>query len=368
MKLNHTSQIALAAVLTLASSVSWGQKKTETDAALAFKSFETQFQAQDMENAKKSLLKAKGFIDQAATNAETEKSPKTLFYKGEIYASIQMVRALGDANFNSSTPENAMDIAVDAYKTAYTTSDKFDVDIENSVNSIRQMTDMMGVAAFDGKKYKEAAQIYDMAAKASSAIGQTDSISVYYAAISSQNAQDWDNAAKYYRMCAEMNYKPEETYLNAATALISAKKEDEAMKFLDESIHKAPKNKYLYYVLGTIYMDKNDDAKVAENLGKAVEIDPKFSDAQFNLGSYFFGKGMEIRNKAADLTATEKAKQEQLLAESSEYLKKSVTPLETYIELVPTDKDVLKSLWQIHRMLKNTEKEAKYKALYEAAK
>ena len=89
MKSNHTCKIAIVGLLTLTTAVSWGQKKSETDAALAFKSYETALMSQDFDNAKKNLLKAKGFIDQAASNAETEKSAKTLFYKGEIWQIIE---------------------------------------------------------------------------------------------------------------------------------------------------------------------------------------------------------------------------------------------------------------------------------------
>lgn len=352
--------------MVFAGTVSFAQKKTETDAALAFQSFESSFASGDMVNAKKSLLKAKGFIDQAAANAETQASPKTLFYKGEIYASGQLLRMMNDAEFNAQFPENSITVAVEAYNKSYTTSGKFKSQIEQSVNSILTTIDVQAKTLFDGGKFTEAAQLYAINAEVGGAINKVDTIYYYYAAIASQNAKDWENTAKYYRKCAEMNYKPEETYLNAATAYISAKKEDEAMAFLDGAISKAPKNKALYYVLGTIYMDKNDDAKVSEYLGKAIEIDPKYSDALFNLGSYYFTKGMEVRRRANDEPV--KAKQDELLKESLVYLEKAMPALEAYIVIEPTDKEVVKSLWQMSKAFKNTEKETKYKAMYDAMK
>lgn len=366
MIIKNTSKIALAAVMVFAGTVSFAQKKTETDAALAFQSFESSFASGDMVNAKKSLLKAKGYIDQAAVNAETQASPKTLFYKGEIYASGQLLRMMNDAEFNTQFPENSMTIAVEAYNKSYTTSGKFKSQIEQSVNNITGMIEMQAKPLFDGGKYSEAGQLYANAAEVGGAINKVDTVFYYYAAIAYQNAKDWDNTAKYYRKCAEMNYKPEETYLNAATAYISAKKEEEAMAFLDGAISKAPKDKALYYVLGTIYMDKNDDAKVSEYLGKAIEIDPKYSDALFNLGSYYFTKGMDIRRKANDEPV--KAKQDELLKESLVYLEKAMPALESYIAIEPTDKEVVKSLWQMSKAFKNTEKETKYKAMYDAMK
>jgi len=366
MIIKNTSRIALTAAVVFLSTASFAQKKTETDAALAFQSFESSFASGDVVNAKKSLLKAKGFIDQAATNTETQASPKTLFYKGEIYASGQLFRMMNDADFNAQFPENSMTIAVEAYNKSYTTSTKFKNQIEQSVNNILTTVDVQAKGLFDGGKYAEAASLYAINAEVGGAINKVDTVYYYYAAIASQNAKDWDNTAKYYRKCAEMNYKPEETYLNAATAYISAKKEDEAMAFLDGAINKAPKDKSLYYVLGTIYMDKNDDAKVEDNLKKAIEIDPKYADALFNLGSYFFTKGMDIRKQANDITV--KAEQDAKLKESLIYLEKAMPALEAYIVLEPTDKEVVKSLWQMSRAFKDTEKETKYKAMLDALK
>ncbi len=364
MIIKNTSKIALTAVMVLVGTASFAQKKTETDAALAYQSFESSLSSGDMVNAKKNLLKAKGFIDLAAAHAETQASPKTLFYKGEIYASSIIL--LGDADVKSAFPENPMTVAVEAYNKSYTTSTKFKSQIEQSVNTILTMVDVQAKTLFDGGKYAEAAKLYAINAEVGRAINKVDTVYYYYAAIASQNAKDWENTAKYYRKCAEMNYKPEETYLNAATAYISAKKEDEAMAFLDGAINKAPKDKSLYYVLGTIYMDKNDDAKVSEYLNKAIEIDPKYTDALFNLGSYFFTKGMDIRKQANDITV--KSEQDAKLKESLTYLEKAMPALEAYIVLEPKDKEVVKSLWQMSRAFKDTEKEAKYKAMLDALK
>ncbi|MNY09559.1 hypothetical protein D3C86_1424750 [compost metagenome] len=105
-----------------------------------------------------------------------------------------------------------------------------------------------------------------------------------------------------------------------------------------------------------------------ENLNKAVEIDPKYADAYYNLGSYFSSKGLELRQKASNLPPNAKKESDELLAQSLEFYGLAVDPLEKYIALSPKDIDVLNSLVKIARALKNTEKEAKYKQMLEAAK
>lgn len=354
----------LLGILTLASTSVIAQKKSETDAALAYRAIDNAMRTNDIDAAKKATLKAKGFIDQAAVHPETEKSPKTLYLKGEIYSYISLFRQMNDAAFNEATPTDAVDIAIAAFAASFSSSDKFDGEITSSIGNAKNMLITQGNTFYDAKEYAKAMDLYDISAKYSTAINMMDTAAIYNAGLCAQLSENWLVAAARFKTCAEVNYRPDATYLNTATSYIRAEKKEEAMEFLKVSIQKAPSNKYLFWTLGTIAMDINDDKLVEENLKKAIELDPNYSDAYFNLGSYFFGKGIDLRKQANEVSGP---KQAELLAKSLEYYNIASAPLEKYCELVPKDKDVLKSLWQIFRTLKNTEKEAKYKKLYEEA-
>ena len=366
--MKNRSKYLVIAGLTLLTGSAIAQKKSETDAALSLRSFETAMGSQDMVSARKSILKAKEFVDLAAAHPDTDKSPKTLFLKGEIYASIYLLRALNDAEFNASTPANAIETAITAYNTCYVSSDKYDGEIEQSIYQGKGQLDVYGSTLVTAKKYEEAMEIYQLNSKFSKAINQTDTTSLYYAGICAENAEKWAEAAELYRQCANLGYKPESIYRSTASAYIQAKQNEKAIEFLDQAIVKAPNDKLLYFTLGTIAMDFNDDEKVKTNLNKAIEIDPSYSDAYFNLGSYFFGKGADLRNKANDLPPAERKQQDELLAQSVAFYNLASPPLEKYVALVPTDKAVIKSLFQIFRAVKNTEKEAQYKKLYDESK
>lgn len=361
---NSNYKNLLLGILTLATTSVFAQKKSETDAALAFRAIESAMTSNDFDAAKKATLKAKGFIDQAAVHPETEKSPKTLYLKGEIYSYISFFRQMNDAAFNDATPADAIDIAVAAFATSYSSSDKYDGEIKNSVGNAKNMLISQGNTFYDAKEYAKAMDLYDISAKYSTAIGMMDTAAIYNSGLCAQLSEKWLTAAERFKTCAAVNYRPDATYLNAATSYIRAEKKEEAMTFLKESIQKAPANKYLFWTLGTIAMDINDDKLVEDNLKKAIELDANYADAYFNLGSYFFGKGIDLRKQANEVSGP---KQAELLAKSLEYYNIASSPLEKYCEIVPKDKDVLKSLWQIFRTLKNAEKEAKYKKLYEEA-
>ncbi|MDF3026516.1 MAG: Tetratricopeptide 1 repeat-containing protein [Fluviicola sp.] len=359
---------ALIAGIMMVSSLSFAQKKVETDAALAFQNFEKAQMSGDMVEMKKQLLKAKESIDIAAANPETEKSPKTLFLKGEIYTSMLFLKMLGDAEFNKNVPENAKEVSIKAYKEAYDLSNKYDSDIENSVNTIKQVLYTTGSAAFDAKKYKEAMMTFAVVNDYTNIINQMDTTSIYYAAIAAENDTNWVQAAEYYKKAADANYKPDIIYRSTAMAYIKAGQNDKAVEFLKQAIAKSPKDKHLYFALGTIAMEMKDDQTVLDNLNKAVEIDPAYADAHYNLGVYFSGKGSDLRLKAGDLPPNAKKESDELLAKSLEFYALALEPLERYVALSPKDVVVLNSLVKIARALKNTEKEAKYKQLLDAAK
>lgn len=359
---------ALLAGLTFISTITFAQKKTETDAALALQSYEKAYAGGNMDEAKKLILKAKESIDLAAANPETEKSPKTLFLKGEIYSYLLMLKALPDAEFTKKIPDDAKDQAIKAYKESYDISNKYDSDIQNSINNIKQMLHPIGSAAYEAKKFKEAGAIFGTINDYNAVLNKIDTVYIYYQGLAAESDENWTQAAEFYKKCADMNYKPNEIYRATAMAYIRGGQNDKAIEFLKQAIVKSPKDKHLYFALGTIAMEMKDDQTVLDNLNKAVEIDPKYSDAYFNLGSYFSGKGFDLRQKAGDLPPSAKKESDELLAKSLEFYGLAMAPLEKYVEIVPKDVEVLNSLVKIARALKNPEKEAKYKQMLDAAK
>lgn len=355
----------LVAGLALTTGASFAQKAIETSAAVEYKNkFLPAFQSQDMEGAKASLLKAKGFIDAAAAHPDTKESPKTLYLKGEIYFMLYTFKQMGDAAF-ASVPDDALDQSVAAYNKAYTISDKFDGDVREAVQQKAALLDMAAVASYNDKKYKDAMEAYDIRAKVATAIGETDTTAIYFAGVCAENDGDWDKAASYYAKCADLGYKVPEIYKIVANALIQAKKTDEATAFLEKAIEKAPNDKELHYVVGTFYMEAGQDDKATESLRKAVAIDPKYWDAQYQLGAHLQSIGTKIRTKANALPLND-PNYDKLIAQSDEYYKQALPPLEAYIAALPDDAAVLTCLSQIYRALKNPEKAAEYKKRLDA--
>ncbi|MCE3294790.1 MAG: hypothetical protein K0R65_504 [Crocinitomicaceae bacterium] len=381
----------------------FAQKTTETSAALEYKKFNEYFMTGDFEAAKTSLKKAKEFVDQAAMHPDTKESAKTLFYKGEIYSNfVSLGMATQDTNFIKIAGEDAFDVAIASYKKAYSLNDKkYKGDIKDAVLNKKLELEKFSTILYTGAMYKEAMEIYDAQVELSDAIGMVDSLSLFNAGICAEKAGDFSAAAARYKRCAEIGYKAPEIYAMAAAILRKDKKiaeakeiialgrkkypsdrsmllelvnasldegnNAEAEKSLQEAIAADPKNKQLYYVIGTIYIDLKENDKAEAALNKAIELDPNYADAQYQLGAHLVGVAGSLKEEASRLKLGD-PNYDVMLAKGDEYYKKAVTPLEAYIAKNPNDKEVLTILFQIHKSLKNTDKAMEYKKRADAIK
>lgn len=378
---------------------SFGQKMNETSAALEYKKYEETFMKMQMtgdlsllESAKKTLLKAKSFIDLAAENAETKESAKTQFYKGEIYTALIMASA-DDTTYIKENGEQLLNDGLDAYKKSYVNK-KFQADVKQSIGQKKMMFSMAADQLYKTDKFAEAAEVYELQAKLSDVISQVDSVSIFNAGLCYERAEDYKNAAANYSKAAQINYRTPSTYALASTAYRKAGDKESAKKILDEgkgkfpnskdilfelvnmnieagdnaaaekslaeAIAADPKNKQLYLTIGTIYIDLKDNKKAEEALNKALEIDPNYTDAQYQLGALLSGIAINMKQEASQLRNGD-PRFDKMISEADEYYKRAVGPLEKYIATNPKDKQVLMILSQIYRSLKNPEKAAEYK-------
>lgn len=362
--MKNTTKGLLLAFVAFSTSAVFAQKAVETSAAVEMNSFEDAFMRQDLTKAKAALERAKKFIDQAAEHPDTKESPKTLWLKGDIYFSALLMKGMDSTSFPDIT-EESLNTAITSWNKAYA-SKKMAANVEESVGSAKQLIEMGAVGAYNQKMFPEAMAAYDMLSQISTAINKVDTTSIYYAGICAESAKDWDNAVKYYTKCADYGYKVPDIYRSIAGALINAGKKAEATTFIEKALEKSPNDKELYYVIGTFYMEAGENDKATQSLQKAVAIDPKYWDAQYQLGAHLQSIGSKIRTDANGLKLGD-PNFDKLIAQSDEYYKQALVPLEAYIAANPNDKAVLQSLSQLHRALKNTEKALEYKKRFDEA-
>lgn len=381
------------------------QKTNETSAAIEYNKYSDNMTmmmmgAGDAELGKKAIEKAKGYIDLAAANETTKESPKTLFYKGQIYTGYLM--AFGtDSVFMATNGENYLNTGLESYKKSLAVSSKYKEDIENSINQKKGLFSMGINMLYDQGKFSETAEAYEMQVQLSDGMNQIDTLSMFNSGVCYEKANDFVNAARMYSLCSKTGYKAPSIYNIASASYRKAGKNEEAKAIiaegrkkyptdrelllelvninigagdaagaevaLNEAIAADPKNKLLYYTIGTIYIDLKQNEKAEASLNKALEIDPNYADAQYQLGAHLVTWAADTQAAASQLKLND-PKYDKMLQEADAIFKRALIPLEKFITISPNDKDVLTILYQLYRNLGNPEKSAEYKKRADAIK
>lgn len=395
MKISFKGSILTLGVLTL-TSVAFGQKKNETSAAVVYKQqFQINMMKGKVDDAKKSLIEAKSFIDLAAAHEDTKNSQKTLWLKGEIYAAFLTVGMQSmDTSFMKIAGEDAMDVSAASFKQGFPLGKKYQSDINDAVSQKIVMLNNYAGMLYKAEQFNEAAELYTYQAKFSDAVQVLDSSAIYNASLCYEKANNYEQAAAGYEQLAKVNYRGTTSAILASSAYRKAGNLEKAKaiisearktapsdrdlllelvntnidagdaagaeKALADAIATDPENKQLHYTIGTIYIDLKENDKAEKALNKALEIDPNYVDAQYQLGAHLVTWAGDLNTEARKLKFGD-AQYDVMVAQSQEVYKRAVKPLEDYITGAPNDKAVLNILFQLHRNLGNSEKALDYK-------
>ena len=172
-------------------------------------------------------------------------------------------------------------------------------------------------------------------------------------------------AEQIYRVSLEQNLKTREDSLNFVNELKALNidkyftqicgiyqdlgQEEQVNKLVDEALAKNPNNKIAYFTRGSINNAKKQYHAATADFKKAVEIDPAFIQAWFNLGVCASQKGFDLNEKYTDKTGRIPADK---AAEVTSVLKEAITYYEKVRELDPNHEQI--SNWPMQlRMLYN---------------
>lgn len=141
--------------------------------------------------------------------------------------------------------------------------------------------------------------------------------------ILSQTYLESADTAKYIATMQEgLALYPNESYysVNLINTLIQMGRTEEAIFLLASAIEKAPNNAQLYDVMGKLY-ETTDEDKSLEWYGKALAIDPEFTESNFNMGRVYYNKAVTLKSSDKYDAATDK-KITELFQKALPYLEK----------------------------------------------
>lgn len=392
MKLINIKVALVGASMLLGISLS-AQNSNVVSAALEYKKYTPALYSQDFDEAKKVLLEAKQFIDPAMKHESTKDDEKAHYYNAVIYFGLMELSGMeGNEDLKDFQNEETMEMVKESMLIAYN-SRKYKRDVEDFVNQKVSMANMAGKTFFEQEKYEMAYQGFAGAYELQKMIDIEDEDMKTNALISAKNAVATmkkegksQEALEFIESTREVFPKNADLAIEGVNIALDNGNMKKAEEFFNAAAEVDPENKLLFSSMGSIYLSSADEAyaelnamevtdegyvekaeevemlytKAENNLKRALEIDPEYLDASYNLGVLYLGRGEKLTQKANQMDFND-PQYEPTMNKSEEMYKKAIDPLEVYIKQDPNNAGVLTVLFQVHRRAGNTEKALEYK-------
>ncbi len=333
------------------------------------------------------LDKAKLYIDQAVVHEKSKTKGKTWYTKGLVYESI----AFSEDETYKALASDALEQSMEAYNKALSMEKETSVTYFQTTQRIDNMWGEYlnrGADFYQKQDYPNALTAFEKTIM----IKPKDTTGLIYAAITAQVDKQFDAAEKYYNKLKELDYASPEMYkalvyiqrahhkdndkalqaIKDARAiypddkdlmkeeinvLIVTEQVDEAKEKLLVAIEKEPDNANLRYNLAFLYDQVGDTDKSLELYKKAVELNPEYFDAIYNIAVINFNNAAESLKVAneMDLKTYQKDGQK-YIDDANAKFKEAVPYFEKAHEINPNDTAVLENLELIYKRLKMFDK------------
>ena len=403
-------------LLSILISFNFAQKLQLTEAATEFRNNynsswisipDSLLRAIQLAKNKPILLKAKKAIDESyAKQLETPfTKPKDLtkmyFYRGVVYLDYLMMSAI-DQNILNEISNNGEQNTKEATFGSFKKCLELDVknqwksDITNKISTYRNISINSGVDFFQKKNYQNAYESFKIAVEMYSVLSLKDTLAMINTALSAEKMKNYDEAFKYYKMCADHNYgvgaemyqsmirvlnasevKNEEQILSVIQEgklrfpkdyvlnieefnyWYSKGNNEKAQLALENAIESDPRNKILHFNIGVTYDNisnkyhdesKHDLAfnymnKAIVGYENAIKLDSTYVDAYYNLGALYYNQSITSKSVAGDYSGE---KYDLEMKKADNMLKKAIPLLEKVLTFSLNDKSTLRVLKSLY--------------------
>jgi tetratricopeptide (TPR) repeat protein len=351
------------------------------------------------------LDEAKEAIDAAIVHEKTMNSPKAWKVRGDVYKAIAESQ---DEKFKALS-DNPLVVAFESYKKALELdtkgSLKKEIDVQLKLMSFNFVN--KGVEFFNAQNYDKALSCFEgsLGITELTAPGTVDTAIVFNAAIAAERAKNFAKAIEYYTKTTELRYEGAKVFVYLAniyktqgdTAVyistlekgiaawpsdnnlimvelinyyLTSNKSDLALAYLEKAIAADASNPTFYFAQGSLFDKLGDFDKALASYNKAVELNPQYFDAYYNLGALFYNKAVEMTKAANDIPANKQKEYDQAIKNAMDQLNLAIPYFEKAHAIDPLEKNTMITLKEIYFKLRNDHPEYndKYKELEEALK
>lgn len=335
------------------------------------------------------LDKAKENIDKAVEHEKTRDDAKTWFYYGNTYIQLATTQ---DETYKDLDP-NALQKAYDGYMKCLELDEKgsYKLQIIQDMTVIGNNYYARGLDFYNKNEYKDAYSQFSKAVEVNESLDMgVDTLAIYAAAMSAMSADLNDEAKTLYNDLVDMDYNKPVIYSDLATIyknegdlemakatlqkgidkypndasvlfakiniLLKEEKYKEVISSLDAALKLAPENYTLYFVQGQSYEAMKEKDKAEAAYLKAIEVNPEYTDAYYNLGALHYNMGVEKYTKANNLPIDAVEEYNDLAEIANKHFLDAQPYFEKAFEAIPDDKNLKNSLMQIYQKTKQNDK------------
>jgi tetratricopeptide (TPR) repeat protein len=126
---------------------------------------------------------------------------------------------------------------------------------------------------------------------------------------------------------------------------------EKALEYIDLAKEGDKSNPSYYFAEGTLHDELGNTEKAVEAYKNAINVDPDYYNAYFNLSVLYYNQAVEIYNQAAK--ETDDAKYEELKKEAESYIEKAIVPMKKALELNTDDLAAMENLKTYYYRLRN---------------
>jgi tetratricopeptide (TPR) repeat protein len=297
--------VCIVVVMILIGQPLIGQKFQLTEAATEYKnnfSPAWMLQPDKLEQNKSTLQKAKKAIDECYNKqletpfTKPKDEAKMYYYRGMIYLDYTMMAAMDVeimSELKTADEKSIQDASIGSLKKCMELDSRgeWKDQIQAKVNMLRSTMINGGVEMFKQENYEAAHQAFSGSVEIYSILSIPDTLAMVNAALAAERNKDYDNAKKYYQMCADNNYGNGAEMYVSMIRVLSAKGDsgsnDEVLKVIESGIKRFPNDYTLNVEEFNYWYSNGDNTKAQAALQKAIESDPNNHILHFNIGVVF---------------------------------------------------------------------------------
>jgi len=368
-------------------------KKLHVFLALLLMSTMVFAQSRNLRNAENELKR--GRIDKAViaikaamAEPENQTNANAWFTQAKIYTAV----AISDKPEYKALDANAINLAFDFFQKAFELDQSGTIQILSGMELTKLVNAAydQGALFYSEQNFIGAANAFKLSVDASQLMDVVDTNAIFNTALCADAAGNKAMAKEYYQKLVDFEANQPAAYTSLAVIYIAEQNTEKAGELADKAAELFPDNYGAMINAASIHLMIGNSERASQILAvmseqfadnavvffakgvaldqinmpeqaetaylRAVELNPEFFDAIFNLGAHYVVRGVNIKAEADVLPLSESRKYDEMTEQSNTMFRKAIPMLEKALAMEPNNIPVMSTLRDIYVHLRMMDK------------